>query len=506
MIRRALLSVSNKNGIVEFAKRLYGKGIEILSTGGTARLLRANDIDVVDVSAFTGFPELASGVKTLHPKIHGALLAKRNNAPQLKEASQNDIQLIDLLVANLSPLNLPSGDDPKTIDKALESVDIGGPSLLRSAAKNYRSVTVVSDPADYNLVIQEIEANGDTNEATRKRLAEKVFETTTHYDGLVAEFLTQGRIKHITLKKVGDLRHGENPHQSATLYRDMHPAPHHACVPNAIQLQGRPLSYTNALDADTALALLRPFNKPGVAFVKHGSPCGVSIVDDLNDAFLNAYQGDPRCVSGGLLALNRRCTADLAEAIVTKDFFGVLAPDFDDKALTVFKKKKDLPVLKVGEITPEKAGMSYRKISGGAVVQETDTRLPTEQDLTVVTKKEPTPKQVADLLFAWVVAKHTRTNAVVVAKNGMTVGIGEGQTSREAAVDLALRKAHGRLKNSVLASDGALDNASTIRALGEAGVKAILQPGRSSNDAAVTTAADDAGIAMAFTGYRAFLH
>jgi len=506
MIKRALISVWNKNGIVEFARRLYDKGIEILSTGGTAKLLRTNDIDVVEVSDYIDFPELASGVKTMHPKIHGALLAQRDSSAQMKEAQKNDIPMIDLLVSNFRPFDLSSSDIGKEPSEALGQLDIGGPSLLRSAATNFKSVTVVFDPSDYNLVAQEIEANGKTNIATRRRLAEKVFETVAHYDCQIVEYLTAGRTRHFAFHKLTDLRYGENPHQKAALYRDLHPSPRFACLPNALALQGKLLSYNNVIDADVALNLVRKFDQPCVAFVKHGNPCGIAIGEDLNDAFINAYQGDPKCVRGGVLAINRRCSADLAEILASKDFCVVLAPDYEERALIYFQGKNTLTVLKLGEVQPEALDHPLYKIAGGLLIQESDTKSLTESQLTVVTQKEPNSTQKKDLLFAWTIAKHTKTNAVVAAKKGMAVGIGAGQTSREEAVDLCLRKAQGRLKGAVLASDGYLDNPATIERMAQSGITAILQPGGSPNDPAIIAVADSHGIVMAFTGLRAFSH
>ncbi len=507
MIKRALISVSDKNGIVAFAKRLYDKGIEILSTGGTAKLLRANDIDVVDVEQFTESPEMMDGrVKTLHPKIHGALLARRNNGNHLKEAKKNAIPLIDLLVVNLYPFEETVQNEGVTLDEALEQIDIGGPSMLRSAAKNFRSVTVVVNPRDYQTVAAEIEKNGDTTEETRRMLAEKVFETTARYDSLIANFLTGGKVKTIMARKIDDLRYGENPHQKASFYRDLNHNRRLACIPNAEILQGKELSYNNIMDADAALALAREFAEPCVVFVKHGNPCGVAVSEDIADAFINAYESDSKSAFGGIIAFNRPCAADLAEAIVSKFFEVVLASDYDMKALKVFSKKPNLRVLRLGEIKPEQSGETIRKISGGLLTQDLDTKQILRSDLKIVTKKEPTPKQMADLLFAWPVVKHVKSNAIVLAKNKMTVGIGAGQMSRVDSVEIAIRKALGRQKGAVLASDAFFPFPDSIEAAAKAGITAVIQPGGSIKDQEVIAAADELGIAMAFTGFRAFRH
>ena len=499
MIKRALISVSDKNGIVAFAKRLYAKGIEILSTGGTAKLLRANDIDVVDVEQFTGTPDITGGhERTLHPKIYSALLARRNNG-KTKGA------LIDLVVGNL----IPFGEEERgevSFDEAIDRIDIGGASLLRSAAKNFHWVTVVVNPRDYDRVIAEIEAKGDTTEETRRQLAERAFETTARYDSLIANFLTDGKIKTIMARKIADLRYGENPHQKAAFYRDLNHNQRLACIPNAEILQGKELSYNNIMDADSALGLIREIEGPCVAFAIHGNPCGVATDENLNDAFLNAYQSDSKSAFGGIIAFNRTCTADLAESIASKFFEVVLAPDYETKALKVFGKKPNLRVLKLGEIKMEKSGETYQKIRGGLLVQDLDTKQVVKSDLKIVTNKVPTAKQVADLLFAWQVTKHVKSNAIALVKNGMTVGIGAGQMNQEDSLDLAIRKSSGRHKGAVLAVDGFIPFPEIIGLAAKAGITAIVQPGGSIKDKEVIAVADKLGVAMAFTGLRAFRH
>ncbi len=506
MIKRALISVSNKDGIVDFAKGLYDKGVEILSTGGTAKLLRDNGIDVVDVSEYTGHPEMMDGrVKTLHPKIHGALLALRGNPDHMKAAEEHNIGMIDLVAVNLYPFEETVQKEGVALEDAVEQIDIGGPSMLRSAAKNFRSVTVVTDPADYEPVLKEVRENGDTSEDIRRRLAEKVFERTAAYDSAIANYLTSGKIKHIAVQKLSDLRYGENPHQKATFYKD-HNHVRHACIPNAEVLQGKELSYNNIMDADAALSLVREFEQPCVAFIKHANPCGIAVGDTINDAFINAYEGDPKSAFGGVIAFNQTCTADLAETITGKFFEIVLAPDFEDGAIEIFKKKPNLRVLKLGQIKPEEAGETYRKISGGLLVQDLDVKRIAKENLKVVTKRAPTDQEMKDLLFGWHVVKHVKSNAIVFAKNNMTVGIGAGQMSRVDAVELAIKKSLNREDGSVMASDAFFPFPDSVERAAEYKITAIIQPGGSIKDEEVIAAADKAGLAMVFTGARAFLH
>jgi len=506
MIKRALISVSDKNGIVEFAKRLYDKGIEILSTGGTAKLLRDNGIDVLDVSRYTGHPEMMDGrVKTLHPKIHGALLALRDNPDHMKSAKEHDIGLIDLVVVNLYPFEETIKKKDVNLEDAIEQIDIGGPSMLRSAAKNFRYVTVVTDPDDYESVWKEIEKNGDTSEDTRRTLAEKVFQLTAHYDSLIANYLTGGKAEHIIVEKLMDLRYGENPHQKASFYKDRN-SHLEASLVRAEQLQGKELSYNNIMDTDGALSLIREFSEPTVAFIKHSNPCGIATNTKIEHAFINAYEGDPKSAFGGVIAFNRTVPKDLAESIVGKFFEVVIAPDFEEDALEKFKEKPNLRVLKVGDIKPEPKGRTYKKVSGGLLIQDLDTRQISADDLKVVTKRKPTSKEMKNLLFAWHVVKHVKSNAIVLAKNGMTVGIGAGQMSRVDAVELAIKKAMNREDGSVLASDAFFPFPDSVEKAAEHKITAIIQPGGSIKDEEVIKMADDKGLAMVFTGIRSFLH
>lgn len=506
MIKRALISVSDKDGIVEFAKGLYAKGVEILSTGGTAKLLRDNGVDVVDVSEYTGFPEMMDGrVKTLHPKIHGALLALRDNDKHMEEVNEHKIELIDILVVNLYPFEKTIQKEDVKLEEAIEQIDIGGPSMLRSAAKNFKYVTVITDNEDYASVLEEIEANGDTSEKTRRKLAEKVFKITSFYDGVIAGFLSGGDIKQINVQKIGNLRYGENPHQKAGFYKEYN---HHegASIPNAEIIQGKALSYNNIMDADGALSLIREFEKPCVTFVKHSNPCGIAIADSIQDAFVHAYEGDPKSAFGGVIALNRKCTANLAESIIGKFFEIVLAPDFEDKAIELFKNKPNLRVLKLGDIKPETDGETFRKISGGLLVQDLDIKKISKDDIKVVTKKIPTDQEMEDMLFGWHVVKHVKSNAIVLVKNGMTVGIGAGQMSRVDAVEIAINKALDRESGSVMVSDAFFPFPDSIERAAKHKITAIIQPGGSIKDEEVIKKANELEIAMVFTGVRAFLH
>jgi phosphoribosylaminoimidazolecarboxamide formyltransferase / IMP cyclohydrolase len=506
MIKRALISVSNKDGVVEFAQKLYNKGVEILSTGGTAKLLKANGVDVVDVSKFTGHPEMMDGrVKTLHPKVHGALLALRDNPDHMKEAKEHDIGLIDLVVVNLYPFEETIKKEGVTLPEAIEQIDIGGPSMLRSAAKNFKFVTVITDPADYEIVWKEIEKNGDTKEETKRRLAEKVFQKTSHYDSVIASYLTGGKTEHIVIEKLQDLRYGENPHQKAAFYKDKN-GHSEASIVRSEKLQGKELSYNNIMDADAALSLVREFDNPTVAFVKHANPCGIATNHTIADAFINAYEGDPKSAFGGVIAFNRPVTKDIADSIINKFFEIVIAPDFEKGSLEAFKTKPNLRVLKAGDIKPEPEGKTYRKVSAGLLIQDIDTKRITKKDLQFVTKRKPTEKELKDLLFAWHVVKHVKSNAIVLVKNGMTVGIGAGQMSRVDSVEIAIKKALNREDNSVMASDAYFPFPDSVEIAAKHKITAIIQPGGSVNDDKAIKAADDNGIAMVFTGVRAFWH
>lgn len=506
MIKTALISVSDKTGIVDFAKILHAKGVKILSTGGTASLMRENGIEVMEVSDYTGFPEMMDGrVKTLHPKIHGGLLALRENEGHMKAAQENSIGMIDLVVVNLYPFEQTIQKEGVTLEEAIENIDIGGPSMLRSAAKNFQSVTVITDPMDYEVVAREIENGGDTTPETRRHLAEKVFETTARYDSLIAEYLTGGKTRHLVVHKLSELRYGENPHQKAAFYSDdkTHAG---ASLVHAQIIQGKELSYNNIMDADGALSLVREFDEPTVAFIKHANPCGIATSGTILEAFEKAYEADPKSAFGGIICLNRAVDKQIAEAIASKFFEVVLAPDFDAEALAIFQSKPNLRILKLGELQPEPVAETYRKVSGGLLIQDLDTAQIHAADLKTVTRRQPTEQELKDLLFGWHTVKHVKSNAIVFAKGGVSVGIGAGQMSRVDAVELAVKKAEGRQEGAVMASDAFFPFPDSIEEAAKNGITAIIQPGGSIKDAEVIAAADAANIAMVFTGKRAFLH
>lgn len=506
MIKRALISVSDKDGIVDFAKKLSSKKIEILSTGGTAKLLKKEGIDIIDVSDYTGHKEIMNGrVKTLHPKIHGGILALRNNKIHEKEAKDNNIEMIDLVVTNLYPFSDTISKEGIKLEDAIEQIDIGGPSMLRSAAKNFAYVTAVCDKADYGSVWAEIKKTGDTTKETRRNLAEKVFALTAQYDSIIAEYLSGGRVKNINLEKIADLRYGENPHQKASFYKDADYSGG-ASLANAKQFQGKELSYNNIMDADGALSLAREFSDPAVIFVKHANPCGVAVADNIDDAFFRAYEGDSKSAFGGIIAFNRTCATKLAKEIASKFFEVVIAPDFQKGALEVFKAKPRLRVLSVGEIKPETGGQTYRKVSGGLLIQNLDIRQISDKDLKIVSKRKPTKDELENLKFAWKVIRHVKSNAIILAKDNMAVGIGAGQQSRVDAVELAVKKSLGRHKGSVMASDAFFPFSDAVEVAAKNGITAIIHPGGSIRDEEVIKVVDELGLAMAVTGIRAFLH
>lgn len=506
MIKRALISVSDKTGVIELAQLLQKKQVEILSTGGTAKLLSENNIEVVEVGDYTGFPEMMDGrVKTLHPKIHGGLLAVRNNDQHMAAAEENGVGMIDLVVVNLYPFKQTIEKEAVSLEEAIEQIDIGGPSMLRSAAKNYQFVTVVTEPSDYERVMEEIQSQGNTTPETRRKLAEKVFVLTAQYDAMIAHYLTEGQFKSIPLKKVSDLRYGENPHQEADFYQEIG-SNDQVSLAEAKQYQGKELSYNNIMDSDAALATVREFVVPAVVFLKHANPCGVATANTLEEAYDIALDGDSKSAFGGIIALNRKCTSTIAEKITSRFFEVVLAPDFQPEALEILKKKKRLRVMNVGPMGPISGGKNYKKVSGGLLVQDLDTAQVVQDDLQVVTQKTPTDQEVKDLLFAWHVLKHVKSNGIVLAKENRTVGIGAGQMSRVDAVELAVKKAGGRQQGSVMASDAFFPFPDGVEAAAKAGITAIIQPGGSIKDEEVIKAANDLGVAMVFTGKRAFLH
>lgn len=514
-VKKALISVSDKTGLIPFARRLAAAGVEIISTGGTASLLKEAGIPVIGISEVTGFPEILDGrVKTLHPNIHSGLLAVRDNEAHQKQLQELEIEPIDLVVVNLYPFKQTIAKPDVTFEEAIENIDIGGPTMLRSAAKNHAFVTVVVDAADYEQVMEEIEASQDTTLETRRRLAAKVFRHTAAYDSLISRYLSEqvGELLPesytVTYEKAQDLRYGENPHQRAAFYRA--PLAGTASIAYADQLHGKELSYNNINDADAALAIVREFDQPAVVAIKHSNPCGVGIGADIRQAYQKAYEADPVSIFGGIVAANR--TIDRDTALAMKEIFLeiILAPDFTEEALAVLMEKKNLRLLRIPTLNqPEqKADNLFRvaPVAGGALVQDYDQKQLEEDEIRVVTDRQPTAEELAQLKFAWKVVKHVKSNAIVLAKENMTIGVGAGQMNRVGAAKIAIEQAKELATGSVLASDAFFPMPDTVEAAAQAGVTAIIQPGGSVRDQESIDACNRFGIAMIFTGTRHFKH
>lgn len=518
-ITRALISVSDKSGIVEFAKNLYTyHGIEILSTGGTAKLLAENGIPVIEVSDYTGFPEMMDGrVKTLHPKIHGGLLGRRGTDEGVMQ--EHDIPPIDMVVVNLYPFEETIAKEDCSLELAIENIDIGGPTMLRSAAKNHAFVTVVVDANDYTRVLNEIkDNNGKVTAATRFDLAVKTFEHTSHYDGAIANYLgcieadknksTFPRTFNSQYHKAQEMRYGENPHQAAAFYIEKNPAA--ASIATAKQIQGKELSYNNIGDTDAALECVKQFNEgPSCVIVKHANPCGVATSHNILEAYELAYATDPESAFGGIIAFNQELDAETASTIVERQFVEVIiAPKISAEAIKVVAKKKNVRLLECGEWNTEAtARLDFKRVNGGLLVQEADLEL--YNDLKVVTKRQPSEEEMQDLLFAWRVAKFVKSNAIVYGKGSMTIGVGAGQMSRINSARIASIKAeHASLevKGSVMASDAFFPFRDGLDQAAADGITAVIQPGGSMRDDEVIAAANEHNIAMVFTGMRHFRH
>ncbi|SHF26074.1 phosphoribosylaminoimidazolecarboxamide formyltransferase / IMP cyclohydrolase [Caldanaerobius fijiensis DSM 17918] len=512
MIKRALISVSNKEGIIDFARELAGMGVEIISTGGTAKALKESGINVINISDVTGFPEIMDGrVKTLHPNIHGGLLAVRDNPDHMAQIEKLGIKPIDMVVVNLYPFKETVLKEGVTLEEAIENIDIGGPSMLRAAAKNYKYVVVIVDPEDYKTVLEELKTTGDVSYQTRFRLAAKVFIHTSHYDTLIADYMKKQvgyekypEILTLTFEKVQDLRYGENPHQSAAFYREI--GNKSSNIVNAVQLHGKELSFNNINDANAAIELVKEFDGPAVVALKHANPCGVGIADNIFEAYMKAYECDPVSIFGGIVALNRKVDYRTAEKMHELFLEIIVAPDYDDDALNILKKKKNVRILKLDMSRPETSRFDMKKVNGGLLVQDMDTVNLDMDQLKVVTNRKPTEKEMEDLLFSWKVVKYVKSNAIVLAKDGQTVGIGPGQVSRIWAAENAIRQAGEKSKGSVMASDAFFPFSDVVEAAAKAGVTAIIQPGGSIRDEESIEAANKYGIAMVFTGIRHFRH
>ncbi len=516
-VTRALISVSDKTGILEFAQTLANSGIEILSTGGTAKLLADNNVAVTEVSDYTGFPEMMDGrVKTLHPKIHGGILARRGTDDAVMEA--HDIPPIDLIVVNLYPFEATIAKEDCTLEDAIENIDIGGPTMVRASAKNHAHVTIVVDPSDYDLITNELATNdGAVSVATRFRLATKAFEHTAKYDGMIANYLGMivendkpegfASTFNVQYRKAQTMRYGENPHQEAAFYIAENQT--EASVATAKQLQGKELSYNNIGDTDAALECVKQFEDEATCvIVKHANPCGVATGNTILEAYDRAFQTDPESAFGGIIAFNQSLDAETAQKIVDRQFVEVIiAPSVDADASEIIQTKKNVRLLECGAFSAAQARLDYKKVNGGLLVQGADLELYNE--LEVVTERAPTEAEMQDLLFAWKIAKFVKSNAIVYAKDKMTIGVGAGQMSRINSARIAGIKAeHAKLevKGSVMASDAFFPFSDGIEAAADAGIAAVIQPGGSIRDNEVIEAANKAGMAMVFTKMRHFRH
>lgn len=510
-IKQALISVSDKTGLIEFSKGLAELGIQIISTGGTARTLQEEGVSVIPISDVTQFPEILGGrVKTLHPTVHGGILAMRENDEHQQQLRNHKIEEIDLVVVNLYPFQETIAEPEVPFAEAIENIDIGGPTLVRAAAKNHRDVTVLVDPEDYKVVLEQLKENGNTDEKTRFQLAAKAFRHTAAYDAVIANYFGEKLGKAfpeqltLTYQRKQILRYGENPHQQAAFYRE--PFSTESTLAGAKQLQGKELSYNNINDASAALKLVREFTEPTVVAIKHMNPCGVAKGETLAEAFQSAYEADPVSIFGGILATNRPVDAKTAEKMNQIFLEIILAPDFEPEALEIFKQKKNLRLLQVDSVKNQSSNWNTISVDGGLLIQEEDQNQLTQKDCQIVTTQQPTVDEWEQLLFAWKVVKHVKSNAIVLVKDFRTIGVGAGQMNRVGAAEIAIRQAREKAVGSVLASDAFFPMQDTVQKAIEAGVKAIIQPGGSIRDQESIDLAEKHGIAMVFTGVRHFLH
>ncbi len=507
---RAFLSVSDKTGIVDFAKGLVELGFEVLSTGGTKRALSEAGVPVTGVSEITGFPECLDGrVKTLHPKIHAGILAMRSNPEHMEQLKKLEIEPIDVVAVNLYPFKQTISKENCTLEDAIENIDIGGPSMLRAAAKNWQDVAVITDAADYGKVLDELKAGGVSRE-TKFYLSAKVFETTAAYDALISSYLrkiTGNDLPEkftVTYEKAQEMRYGENPHQRAAFYKT--PLPVEGSLAVAEQLNGKELSYNNINDANAALAQLREFDGIAAVGLKHANPCGVAQADSVYEAYTKAYQADPTSIFGGIVAVNETVDAKTAEEMAKIFLEIIIAPDYTEEALEILCKKKNLRVLRLPSIRRNgEEKLEMKSVLGGLLVQETDNAL-LDGELKVVTKRAPTEKEMADLLFTWKIVKHIKSNGIAIGKDNCSLGIGPGQVNRIWATVSALERSGEAVKGAVLASDAFFPFSDCVEEAAKAGITAIIQPGGSIRDQESIDLADEKGIAMVFTGMRHFKH
>jgi len=507
---RALISVSNKDGIVEFAKELVTLGYEIISTGGTKKTLEENGVKTIGISEITDFPEIMDGrVKTLHPKVHGALLCVRDNPSHVKQLEELNIQYIDLVCVNLYPFKQTLLKEGVTHEEIIENIDIGGPSMLRSASKNYKFIPVLVDPKDYSKVIKELKENGETSLHTREMLAAKVFRHTASYDAIIAEYLTEKTQEKfpesftITYDKVQNLRYGENPHQAAAFYKSADPK---YSIANAKQLHGKELSYNNIQDANACIEVLKDFDEPCAVGMKHMNPCGVGIGATIDQAWDKAYEADSTSIFGGIVAFNGEVEEVTAKKLAKIFLEIIIAPKFSDKAFEILSQKKNIRLLQLDTSLAVNSKLKVTNVNDGLLVQDMDLKKITEADLTFPTKRKPTKEELEQLLFAWKVVKHVKSNAIVLAKDNMTIGVGAGQMNRVGAAKIALEQAKEKAKGSVMSSDAYFPMPDTVEAAIAAGVTAIIQPGGSIKDQLSIDVCDEHNIAMVYTGVRHFKH
>jgi len=514
MSKRALISVSDKTGVIEFAQELSKLGYEIVSTGGTAKAISDAGIKVINVSDITGFPECLDGrVKTLHPNIHAGILAMRDNPEHMEQLRKLNIDTIDIVVINLYPFKQTILKEHVELEEAIENIDIGGPTMIRAAAKNYQDVAVIVDPDDYGTVLEELKQTGSVSRKTKFKLAYKVFEHTSHYDTLIAKYLREQigeelfpETLTLTFEKAQDMRYGENPHQKAVFYKEVGHNP--GCLTSAKQLHGKELSYNNINDTNGAIELLKEFDEPTVVDVKHANPCGVASANSIYEAYIKAYEADPVSIFGGIVAANREIDAKTAEEINKIFIEIVIAPSFTEEAMAILTRKKNIRILELPSISAKLpvGALDMKKVAGGLLVQEINNQLINMDDIQYVTDRKPTEKEMQDLIFAWKVVKHTKSNGIALAKDLQSIGIGPGQTNRITALELAIKYGGERVKGSVMASDAFFPFPDCVEAAAAAGITAIIQPGGSIRDQESIDACNKYGIAMIFTGMRHFKH
>ena len=510
-MKRALISVFDKSGIIEFAKDLKDLGWEIISTGGTSKILKEANIDIKEIEEITNFPEILDGrVKTLNPNIHGGILYKRDNETHINTLKELNINSIDMVVNNLYPFEETLKREGVSHEEIIENIDIGGPSMIRAAAKNYKDVIAIIDPKDYDLIINELKNNKDTSLETRQYLAAKVFQYTAYYDSLISNYFNKlenidfPNILNLSFKDKQELRYGENPHQKAAFYKEIDNL--EGTISGGIQLHGKELSFNNINDSNGALEILKEFEEPTIVAVKHANPCGIGSGENLLEAYEKAYESDKISIFGGIIAANREIDEKVAEKINEIFIEIVMAPDFTEEALNILKSKKNIRLITIPNIMKKDYPFyDIKKVLGGILLQERDTKI-LDGELKVVTKRKPTEKEMLDLLFAWKAVKGVKSNSVLLAKNKGTIGIGMGETNRVWAVEKAIERAGDKAQGSVLASDGFFPFKDSVEALAKAGITAIIQPGGSIRDEESIIEADKNNMAMIFTGIRHFKH